>query len=137
MWDVAEAIAAILANPTGHVGKVYELTGPRSEDMHALAAEYSQSLGRPITDFSTCPWGSGADELTAQPHPDRHYEHFLAMARLHAANRYDRLTHDVESITDRPATSVHENDAQHRELFEPHGRPAEVLAASSADLRRL
>src|SRR5215813_2032407 len=31
--DVAEVIAAILANPTAHIGKVYELTGPRSADM--------------------------------------------------------------------------------------------------------
>ena len=28
------------------------------------------------------------------------------MARLHALNRYDRLTHDVEAITGRPATPV-------------------------------
>jgi hypothetical protein len=28
------------------------------------------------------------------------------MARLHASNRYDRLTQDVETITGRPATTV-------------------------------
>src|SRR5262245_9576731 len=39
--DVAEVIATILANPTAHIGKVYELTGPRSQDMHAMASEYS------------------------------------------------------------------------------------------------
>ena len=47
--DVAEVIAAILASPAGHVGKVYELTGPKSQDMHGLAAEYSAALGRPVT----------------------------------------------------------------------------------------
>src|SRR5262245_11652487 len=47
--DVAEVIATILANPTAHIGKVYELTGPRSQDMHAIAAEYSAALGRTIT----------------------------------------------------------------------------------------
>jgi uncharacterized protein YbjT (DUF2867 family) len=31
--DVAEAIAAILASPTAHVGKVHQLTGPRSQDL--------------------------------------------------------------------------------------------------------
>ena len=30
-------------------GKVIELTGPRSEDMRAVAAEYSEALGRTIT----------------------------------------------------------------------------------------
>jgi uncharacterized protein YbjT (DUF2867 family) len=47
--DVAEVIATILANPAGHVGKVYELTGPKSQDARSLAAEYSEALGRPVT----------------------------------------------------------------------------------------
>ena len=38
--DVAEVVATILASPAAHVGKVYELTGPRSQDMQARAAEY-------------------------------------------------------------------------------------------------
>jgi hypothetical protein len=41
------------------------------------------------------------------------------MARLHAANRYDRLTHDVEAITGRPATSARDFVARHAELFAP------------------
>src|SRR5215472_5387230 len=44
--DVAEVIAAILANPAPHVGKIYELTGPRSQDARGLAAEYAEALGR-------------------------------------------------------------------------------------------
>ena len=47
--DVAAVIATILANPAAHIGKVYELTGPRSQDMHAVAAEYSSALRRTIT----------------------------------------------------------------------------------------
>ncbi|HWU37547.1 MAG TPA: NAD(P)H-binding protein, partial [Candidatus Acidoferrum sp.] len=47
--DVAEVAAVILANPTTHLGKVYELTGPRSQDMQGLAAEYSAALGLTIT----------------------------------------------------------------------------------------
>jgi hypothetical protein len=41
--DVADVVAEILANPKPHVGKVHELTGPRSEDMTAIAAEYSEA----------------------------------------------------------------------------------------------
>jgi hypothetical protein len=37
--DVAEAIAPILASPASHIGKFYELTGPRSQDVTAHAAE--------------------------------------------------------------------------------------------------
>src|SRR6516225_9219305 len=47
--DVAEVIAATLASPAAHVGKVYELTGPKSQDLHGLAAEYAEALGRPVT----------------------------------------------------------------------------------------
>jgi NAD(P)H dehydrogenase (quinone) len=47
--DVAEVIAIILANPAAHLRKVYELTGPRSDDIHAVAAEYSKSLSRTIS----------------------------------------------------------------------------------------
>src|SRR5271169_4866392 len=46
--DVARVIAAILENPKPHVGKVYELTGPRSVDMHEMVKEYEEALGRPV-----------------------------------------------------------------------------------------
>jgi uncharacterized protein YbjT (DUF2867 family) len=128
--DVAEVIAAILARPTAHVGKIYELTGPLSQDMHGVAAEYSEALGRPIT-YVDVPFDQWRDqELRRRNLPGHIFEHFLTMARLHAANRYDRLTHDVETITGRPATKIRDFVAQHEELFEKrqqqdlcHGRP--------------
>lgn len=58
--DVAEVVAAILASPANHIGKVYELTGPKSLDMAGVAAEYSDALGRKITPVSTCRSISGA-----------------------------------------------------------------------------
>src|SRR5215471_5944495 len=47
--DVARVIAALLANPQPHIGKIYHLTGPQSENMHFFAQEYSKALGRTIT----------------------------------------------------------------------------------------
>jgi uncharacterized protein YbjT (DUF2867 family) len=117
--DVAEVIATILANPTSHIGKVYELTGPRSQDMHAIAAEYSAALGRTIT-YVDVPLEQWRDqELRSRNLPDHVFEHLLTMARLHAANRYDRLTHNVEAITGRRATSCREFVARNAELFKP------------------
>ena len=117
--DVAEVIATILANPTAHIGKVYELTGPRSQDMHAMAAEYSAALGRTIT-YVDVPLEQWRDqELRSRNLPDHVFEHLLTMARLHAANRYDRLTHNVEAITGRHATSCRDFVARHAELFRP------------------
>ncbi|HKA52426.1 MAG TPA: NAD(P)H-binding protein [Candidatus Binatia bacterium] len=122
--DVAEVIAALLASPTPHIGKVYELTGPRSQDMHGVAAEYADALGCTITyvDVPLEQWRD--EELRGRNLPDHVFEHLLTMARLHAANRYDRLTHDVEAITGRPATGVRDFVAQHAKLFGSKSQPA-------------
>jgi uncharacterized protein YbjT (DUF2867 family) len=115
--DVAEVIAAVLASPTAHVGKVYELTGPRSQDMRAHALEYSEALGRTVT-YVDVPLEQWRDqELRGRNLPEHVFEHLLTMARLHAANRYDRLTHDVEAITGRPATSTREFVSRNAGLF--------------------
>jgi NAD(P)H dehydrogenase (quinone) len=115
--DVAEVIATILAQPAAHIGKVYELTGPRSQDLQAMAAEYTAALGRPIT-YVDVPLEQWRDqELRRRQVPDHVFEHLLTMARLHAANRYDRLTHDVEMIIGRPATSVRDFVARHAVFF--------------------
>jgi uncharacterized protein YbjT (DUF2867 family) len=114
--DVAEAIAAILASPGGHIGKVYELTGPRSQDVDGIAAEYSAALGRPIT-YVDVPFDGWREELRKYNLPQHLQDHLLTMARLHAANRYDRLTHDIETITGKPATGIRDFVTQHAEIF--------------------
>ena len=115
--DVAEVIAAVLADPAPHVGKVYELTGPKSQDLHGLAAEYAAALGRPVTyvDVPLERWRD--EELRKLGLPEHLYGHLLTMAKLHAAGRYDRLTHDVEAILGRPATSARDFVARHAASF--------------------
>jgi uncharacterized protein YbjT (DUF2867 family) len=125
--DVAEVIAAILVSPAAHVGMVYELTGPRSQDMDGVAAEYSEALGRPIR-YVDVPFDQWRDQVVRTHNLSDHVaEHFLTMARLHAANRYDRLTHDVETITGRPATKIRDYVAQHGELFEKQPLQPDLL----------
>ena len=115
--DVAEVVAAVLTDPSAHAGKVYELTGPRSQDMNGIAAEYSDALRRTIT-YVDVPLEQWRDhELRSRNLPDHVFEHLLTMARLHADNRYDRLTHDVETITGRPATSVRDFVANHASVY--------------------
>lgn len=104
--DIAEVVVAILVDPAPHVGKIIELTGPRSEDLHAVAAEYSAALGRTIT-YVDIPLDEWRDRVLSRLNlPEHVFAHLLTMAKLHAASRYDRLTHDVERILGRPATSV-------------------------------
>ena len=123
--DVAEVIAVVLANPTAHIDKVYELTGPRSQDMRGVAAEFSNALGQTIT-YVDIPLEQWRDqELRGRNLPDHLFKHIVTIARLHAANRYDRLTHDIETITGRPATSVCDFAARQADLLgatKPGGR---------------
>jgi uncharacterized protein YbjT (DUF2867 family) len=124
--DVAEVIATVLEHPSAHLGKVIELTGPKSEDMNAVAAEYSEALGRTLT-YVDAPFDEWCDrELRSHGLPDHVFNHFRTMAKLHADNRYDRLTHDFDAITGRPATSIREYVAKHPELFGP-GKPANAV----------
>ena len=116
--DVAEVIATVLESPAAHLGKVYELTGPRSEDMSAVAAEFSEALGRTIT-YINEPFDRWQRELDGRNLPEHLGGHLLTMAKLHADNRYDRLTHDVEAVIGRPATSVRDYVEKHPLLFGP------------------
>src|SRR6516225_5206627 len=115
--DVAEVIATILASPAGHIGRIYQLTGPKSQNMTEVAMEYSAALGRNIRYFDV-PFEQWRDsQLRRLKLPEHVFEHLLTMARLHAANRYDRVTHDVERIIGRPATNIRDYVARHAEMF--------------------
>jgi uncharacterized protein YbjT (DUF2867 family) len=103
--DVARCVSAVLADPAPHIGKVYNLTGPASQDLHAIAKEYSRALGREITyqDVPVAPWEERLRSSAATAHLAAH---LIAMAALHRANRYDRHTDDVEMLTGTPPMSI-------------------------------
>ena len=42
--DVARVAATVLREPRGHIGNVYELTGPRTMDMEEMAESFSRAL---------------------------------------------------------------------------------------------
>src|SRR5882724_2601267 len=105
--DVARVIAALLANPQPHIGKIYHLTGPESENMHFFAQEYSKALGRTITyrDIPVEPW---RDALLERGLPVHVVNHLAAMADLHRAGRFDRMSDDVLTLTGQRPLSVQE-----------------------------
>src|SRR5215470_19812750 len=105
--DVARVLAAILANPQPHIGKIYHLTGPQSESMHFYAQEYSKALGRSITyqDIPVETWRDGLLELDLSAHV---VHHLVAIADLHRAGRYDRMSDDVLTLTGRGPLSMQE-----------------------------
>ena len=103
--DVARVLAALLANPQPHIGKIYHLTGPQSENMHFYAQEYSKALGRTITfqDIPVEPWRDG---LLERGLPVHLVNHLATMADLHRAGRYDRMSDDVRTLTGQVPLSV-------------------------------
>jgi uncharacterized protein YbjT (DUF2867 family) len=114
--DVARVVAAVLANPAPHLGRIYELTGPRSQDMHGIAREYSDALGREITYADIAPedWERG---LKGHGLPEHLTRHLVTMAELNRAGRYDRQADGVERVTGRPAMSVREFVSLHADEF--------------------
>jgi len=105
--DVARAIAALLANPQPHIGKIFHLTGPQSENMHFFAQEYSKALGRTITyrDIPVEPW---RDDLLNRRWPVHVVNHLAALADLHRAGRFDRTSDDVCTLTGQEPLTVQE-----------------------------
>jgi uncharacterized protein YbjT (DUF2867 family) len=120
--DVAEVIAAILLDPGPYVGQLVELTGPRSVDLYELEDEYSSALGRPVS-YVPVPLEDWRNELSKRELPDQLSQHLLTMAKLHAANRYDRQTDGIARILGRAPTSLRETVMSNRQLFQPSGPP--------------
>src|SRR6516162_8689102 len=114
--DVARVVAAVLADPGPHLGRIYELTGPRSQDMDGIAHEYSDALNREITysDISPEDWER---ELKRVGLPEHVTQHLVTMGELHRAGRYDRLVDGVERVTGGPAMSVREFVSLHADEF--------------------
>jgi uncharacterized protein YbjT (DUF2867 family) len=105
--DVSRVLTALLLNPQPHIGKIYHLTGPQSENMLFYAQEYSKALGRTITfqDIPVEQWRAGLLELGLPVHL---VNHLATMADLHRAGRYDRMSDDVLMLTGRGPLSMQE-----------------------------
>lgn len=125
--DVARVVATVLGDPDQHIGQVYELTGPESMDMTAVAKEYEAALGRPVK-YVDMPFEDWKKELSARELPQHVFDHLITMATLHAENRYDRCTQDVQSVTGESAIKVRDFVNRHPDVF----KEAKAVAASAS-----
>ena len=128
--DVARVVAAVLADPAPHLGRIYELTGPLSQDMHGVAREFSEALNREVT-YVDVPPGHWEQELKNQGVPEHLIGHLVTMGELHRADRYDRQADGVERVTGRPAMSVREFVSLHADEFGGHRQNPDIEVASN------
>jgi NAD(P)H dehydrogenase (quinone) len=114
--DVARVVTAVLADPGPHLGRIHELTGPRSQDMHGVASEFSAALQREVTyeDIPPEAWKRGLEAAGMHEHL---VGHLVAMGELHRAGRYDRLADGVRQVTGHAPTSVREFVSRHADRF--------------------
>ena len=114
--DVARVVAAVLADPKAHVGQIYELTGPRSQDLYGVAMEFSDALNREVT-YCDIPHEEWEQNLKRAQVPEHLAQHLLTMAELHRSGRYDRMADGVQRITGQPAMGVREFVSLHPDQF--------------------
>jgi uncharacterized protein YbjT (DUF2867 family) len=120
--DVARVVAALLTDPQPHIGKIYDLTGPRSESMHFHAQEYSKALGRTIT-FQDIPVGPWRDALLQQGLPVHLVHHLATMADMHRAGRFDRTSDAVLTLTGKGPLSMQEFVRKNASAFTASATP--------------
>ncbi|WP_258018329.1 NAD(P)H-binding protein [Streptomyces noursei] len=113
--DCAAVRAALLAEG-GHTGEYLDVTGPVAVNYAGIADALTQATGRPVR-FEARPEPESAAAYAARgAEPER-----IAMAaQLWAAARegwLDIATHAVERLTGRPATTLAEFFARHREAL--------------------
>ena len=124
--DVAEVVAEVLADPAKHLGRIYELTGPESQDMNGIAREYSGALNREITyaDISPAEWERRLERTGLPQHV---IQHLLTMAELNRQGRYDRMAEGVERVTGHAPVSIAEFVSRHADEFGGIGRQDDSL----------
>ena len=117
-YDVARAVAAIVEDPAPHIGRIYNLAGPRSETMAFYAGEFSEALGRTITyeDIAPEAW---RERLIKWGLPLHLIDHVTAMAELNRQNRYDRTSDDMVKLTGTPAMSLREFVRRNAQAYAP------------------
>ena len=116
--DVARVMAEILISPADHIGRIYEVTGPKAQDFNGVAEEYSKGLERTVK-YRAMTWEESADRyLKGSGLPEHVSNHLAAMALRHGENRYDRLTHNVEIVTGMEPMTIGEWVRVHVRTFE-------------------
>ncbi|KAI9281378.1 hydroxylase [Umbelopsis sp. AD052] len=119
--DVAAVASVILSNPSSHIGKIYDLTGPVAQDFNAIAGIYSEALDKDIK-YVDVPFDEWIEQVLGTTRLPAHTaNHLREMAHLHSQNRYDRQTDLVKKLTGREPTTLQMFVRERPQVFQGTG----------------
>ena len=114
--DVARAASVILDDPASHIGRIYNLTGPESNDLNHYARVFSEALGRAIG-YRDVPLAGWREKLLQAGIPAHIVNHLSVMTELNKQGRYDRMTDDLLKLTGEQPTSMRDFVKRHAAAF--------------------
>ena len=105
--DIADVIVTVLADPDGHVGQTYDLTGPESLTLHDVARVVTEVTGRHTTYVPESIEEAYASRASYGA-PDWQVDAWVSTYTAIAAGELERVDDAVPRLTGHPATSLRE-----------------------------
>jgi uncharacterized protein YbjT (DUF2867 family) len=114
--DQARLIAAILAEPTAHLGKTYTRHGPTELGQAGIAAAVSEVLGRKIS-YRPLTIPQYHERLEKAGLPEFMVQHFCAIALDYQNGIFSGEDKIIAEVTGQPPMTVQEFVTLHRNAF--------------------
>ncbi|WCS25664.1 NmrA family NAD(P)-binding protein [Methylobacterium sp. NMS14P] len=114
--DQGRAIAALLKDPSAHIGKTIPLSGPVEMDHEQMAAELSEALGRKII-FQDLPVDEYCASLAAMGVPAYIVQHFGGAMEEYQHGAMSGADNNVELLTGKRSMTVGEFARAHADVL--------------------
>ncbi|MGF6545893.1 NAD(P)H-binding protein [Paraburkholderia youngii] len=115
--DQARFIATVLTNPSGHIGKTYELCGPIELDHQGIADEIGKVLDREIV-YNPATLDEYREHLQKYGLPELMIQHFIEVAIDYQNGVFAGKDGIIEQVTGQAPQTVEEFVRANRQLFE-------------------
>lgn len=122
--DIAAAAANILANPSPHAGKTYELNGPEALNYSEVAAMISTITGRPVA-FVNIPEQAQRKAMLDLKMAEWQVNALLDLQRYYSVEKKGAdLTPTLEKLLGKPAIRMGQYLAENKDSFRPQAAGA-------------
>lgn len=114
--DIGRVAAAVLADPTAHIGKSYVLTGLDRLSFKEIASIFSEMLGRPIT-YVDVPADEFKADMERRQFAPSLLEHHMQSSKDYRESHFDATNTLVRDITGQDATRFRDYIAANLDVF--------------------